>query len=164
MKTQLKLLQFSLLIALSLNINAQQSCALSNLPTKDKVLLKLFWKDLREAIGKKDQQGLEKLCNLPITCSFCEKNLDNKPYVIINKQNFSQYKSQLFLSKNFKENVIKFEILDILQSNKEENFCTYTFSFPILKPVINGFEGKQGFIDIKKYGNKYKIKSAWQVP
>lgn len=138
---------------------------------QDSMLLRNFWTDFANAIKRHDKDKLATLCEFPFYCRPCidDTTLENNDHVTIKVTKKLFYESQYkeFFDKKIKDEVEKhqkFEINIFYPAFDDKNEPNgFMFSYTIIAPSKK-WEGSQGFIYVRKKGNKFKITGIDTVP
>ena len=164
--------QFLIIVALlSLSIDLFSQIRFNESISKaDSLSVELFWNSFRSSILKKDKQKLSSLLKFPFYCQQCLSYVQpNDVYnatVKVSKKLFLDSVYKLFfeiptlnnLTKNIWSDTIFF--YRISESRIKPGWI---FSYPIISPS-KGYEGRQGFIYLRKRKGKFIIDGLDTVP
>ena len=155
----------------SLSSHGQDTILDRTISLQDSILLRKFWTDFKNAIKKNDKYKLSTLFEFPFYCSPCtdDTTLKNNDHVTIRvtKELFYESQYKTFFGKPIRDEIekhSKFETYIFYPAFDDKNKRNgYTFSYTIVAPSRK-WEGSQGFIYLRKKGNKLKITGIDTVP
>lgn len=136
----------------------------------DSIRLKKFWDDFTDAIGKKSQKNLRKLCHFPFGCNPCVEESDSgRDYIDVDNNNFDKGRYKFFFEPTVLKTLAEHTMpkdLAIFQSAYDESGKVRTgYNFVcISRPDTKKSPGYEIFITVKSFAGIFKVISVWQIP
>jgi len=154
-------------LLLFIDTSGQELCDITRISKQEQEILENFCVKLKNAVNSKDVKQLSSLCNFPLRHSFLVRTPkdDYQKFVKISRKKFEKTQHRLLLSEYLIEKLNKGNPIELLSSQTDSSGvkCYYFFSYPINRSN-NPLVSQQGYLQIEKIGEKYKIVSIWTIP